>query len=63
MLANRFVAVIDACSLVIALGRNTMLSLAEAELFRVRWSSEILDETKITLDKILEAKYPEKGTA
>jgi len=54
MLANRFVAVIDACSLVCALDRNIMLSLAEAELFRVRWSSEILDETKITLDKILE---------
>lgn len=49
MFANRYVAVIDACALVSALGRNTLLSLADAELYRVRWSSEILDETERAL--------------
>ena len=49
MFANRFTALVDACSLVSALGRNTILSLAEAELFRVRWSEEILSETEIAL--------------
>lgn len=52
MLANRFVAVIDACSLVSALGRNTLLSLADGELYRVRWSSEILDETEGALSEL-----------
>ena len=49
MFANRFTALVDACSLVSALGRNTILSLAEAELFRVRWSEEILSETESAL--------------
>jgi len=47
--ANRFTALVDACSLVSVLGRNTILSLAEAELFRVRWSEEILSETELVL--------------
>ena len=37
--------------------RNVLLSLAEAEFFRVRWSQEILDETESAISKILE-KYP-----
>ncbi len=49
MFANRFTVLVDACSLVSALGRNTILSLAEAELFRVRWSEEILRETELAL--------------
>jgi len=53
--ANRFTALVDACSLVSALGRNTVLSLAEAELFRVRWSEEILDETERALTGIFSA--------
>ena len=57
--ANRYVAVIDACSLVSALGRNTLLSLADADLYRVRWSGEILDETERALESLFtERKIP-----
>ncbi len=49
MFANRFTALVDACSLVCTLGRNTILCLADAELFRVRWSEEILSETELAL--------------
>lgn len=52
MFANRFTALVDACSLVSVLGRNTILSLAEAELFRVRWSEEILGETELALARM-----------
>lgn len=44
MFANRFTVVTDACVLVPPLVRNLLLSLAEAELFRLRWSPRILDE-------------------
>lgn len=44
MFANRFTVVTDACVLVPPLVRNLLLSLAEAHLFRVRWSARILDE-------------------
>lgn len=44
MFANRFTVVTDACVLVPPLARNLLLSLAEAELYRVRWSGRILDE-------------------
>lgn len=46
----------DACSLVNALGRNTILSLAEAELFRVRWSEEILVETERALSGMFNSR-------
>lgn len=52
MFANRYTAVIDACSLVSVWRRNLLLTLAEAEFFRVRWSAEILDETKNALAKL-----------
>ena len=42
--ADRFTALLDANVLAGALARNMLLSLAEAEFFRPRWSSEILDE-------------------
>ena len=45
MFANRFTAIVDACVLVGVAKRNLLLSLAEAELFRVRWSDEIIDES------------------
>ncbi len=45
--ADRFTALIDACVLAGALRRNILLSLAEAGLFRPRWSARILDETGI----------------
>lgn len=63
MFANRFTALIDSCSIVGALGRNTLLSLAEIELYRARWSGEILYETEVALVKILEnqgKKLPQK---
>ena len=44
--ADRFTALLDACVLGGALRRNMLLSLAEAGLFRPRWSARILDETQ-----------------
>jgi predicted nucleic acid-binding protein len=52
MFANRYTALIDACSLVSVWRRNLLLSLAEAEFFRVRWSSQILAETERTLARL-----------
>lgn len=46
MFANRFTALIDACSLASTLKRNLLLTLAEADFFRVRWSAQILGETE-----------------
>ena len=54
MFANRFTALIDACCLVGALGRNTLLSLADSELYRARWSQDILHETHRALIGILD---------
>jgi predicted nucleic acid-binding protein len=54
--ANRFTALVDACSLASAMRRNLLLSLAEAEFFRVRWSGQILDETERAISDILAAK-------
>lgn len=56
MFANRYTAIVDACSLVGVLGRNLLLSLAEAEFFRLRWSPAILDETQAALAKMFAAK-------
>lgn len=56
MFANRFTVLVDACSLVPALNRNLLLSLAEAELFRVRWSVAILDEAERAIAKVIAAK-------
>lgn len=47
--ADRFTALLDACVLGGALRRNMLLSLAEAGLFRPRWSARILDETQKTI--------------
>lgn len=49
MFANRYTALIDACSLVGVLGRNILLTLAEAEFFRLRWSDVILGEAEKAL--------------
>lgn len=56
MFANRFTAFIDACTLVGALKRNILLTLAEAEFFRVRWSAPVLDETQKAIEKIFISK-------
>jgi predicted nucleic acid-binding protein len=54
--ANRFTALIDACSLASTLKRNLLLTLAEAEFFRVRWSAQILDETERAIARMAMAK-------
>jgi hypothetical protein len=51
--ANRFTALIDACSLAGALNRDLLLTLAEASFFRLRWSGPILDETERAVARIL----------
>lgn len=52
MFANRYTALVDACSLADVLRRNLLLTLAEAEFFRVRWSAAILDETEQAITRI-----------
>jgi predicted nucleic acid-binding protein len=56
LFANRFTAFIDACVLVGAMQRNLLLSLAEANFFRVRWSDRVLDETERAIVAMLEAR-------
>jgi hypothetical protein len=57
--ANRFTAFVDACTLAGALKRNLLLSLAEAEFFRIRWSARVLEETEKAIAKI----YEKRGTS
>jgi predicted nucleic acid-binding protein len=54
--ANRFTALVDACSLAGTLNRNLLLTLAEAAFFRVRWSAPILGETERAIERILAHK-------
>ena len=61
MFANRFTALVDACVLAGASRRNLILSLAEAEFFRLRWSSQILDETQRASVDILGRKGEPKA--
>lgn len=56
MFANRYTAFIDACVLVSTLRRNLLLTLAEAEFFRIRWSAEVLRETHRTIEGLLLGK-------
>lgn len=56
MFANRYTAFIDACSLAGALKRNLLLTLAEAEFFRLRWSEPVLAEVEQAITEILEKK-------
>lgn len=53
MFANRFTAFIDACTLADTLRRNLLLTLAEAEFFRLRWSETVLSETQAAIEKML----------
>lgn len=62
MFANRFTALIDACALAGALKRNLLLTLAEAEFFRIRRSDKILDETETAIEAILRDKGIEDAT-
>lgn len=59
MFANRYTALVDACSLVSLWRRNLLLTLAEAEFFRIRWSRPILDETQ----KALAGMFENRGLA
>ncbi len=57
-----FLAVIDACVLFPALLRDILLRAAEADLYRVHWSQEILDEVTRNLVRqskmsLSQAKY------
>lgn len=56
MFANRFTAFVDACTLAGALKRNMLLSLAEAEFFRIRWSAPVLGETQRAIENMLAKK-------
>lgn len=53
MFANRFTAFVDACVLASALKRDLILSLAQAELYRVRWSPRVIDETEQAIARML----------
>jgi predicted nucleic acid-binding protein len=56
MFASRFTAFVDACVLAGALKRNLLLTLAEAEFFRVRWSEPVLVEAERAIAAILSGK-------
>ena len=53
MFASRFTVVLDACVLAPVLKRDMLLSLAEAEFFRSRWSARILRETQRAVEDLL----------
>ncbi len=57
MFASRFTILVDACSLFSPLTRNVLLSLAEGEFFRLRWSAEILNE----VERAIARSYARKG--
>ncbi len=57
MFASRFTAFVDACALAGALKRNLLCTLAEAGLFRIRWSARVLDETERAIVDILARKH------
>src|ERR1700751_3816875 len=44
------------------LKRNLLLTLAEAEFFRVRWSAQILDETERAIARIATTKGHAEAT-
>ena len=59
MFANRYTVFVDACALAGALKRNLLLTLAEAEFFRLRWSAPVLDEVQRAIEGILAGKGAE----
>jgi hypothetical protein len=63
LFANRFTAFVDACSLAGALKRNLLLTLAEGEFYRLRWSSPVLDEAQRAIEKILNDRGIEDASA
>ncbi|MBU3920864.1 PIN domain-containing protein [Hyphomonas sp.] len=63
MFSNRFTAVIDACVLADVTKRDLILTLAEAGLFRLCWSDEILRETEAALQYILRERDDARARA
>jgi hypothetical protein len=61
LFANRFTAFVDACSLADTLRRNLLLTLAEAEFFRLRWSKTVLDETERAIERITSKKHTDSA--
>jgi hypothetical protein len=59
LFANRYTVFVDACALAGALKRNLLLTLAEAEFFRLRWSAPVLDEVQRAIEGILASKGAE----
>lgn len=53
MFANRFTIILDANVLARVASRDLILSLAEAEFFRPRWTRTILEETERAIPRIL----------
>jgi hypothetical protein len=53
LFANRFTAFVDACALASVLKRDLLLTLAEAEFFRIRWSDLVLRETEAAIEDVL----------
>jgi predicted nucleic acid-binding protein len=53
LFANRYTAFVDACVLAGNLRRDLLLTLAEAEFFRIRWSSAVLNEMQSAVEQIL----------
>jgi len=56
LFANRYTAFVDACCLAGVLKRNLLLTLAEAEFFRIRWSADVLDETERAIAGLFAAR-------
>jgi hypothetical protein len=56
LFANRFTALVDACTLADSLKRNLLLTLAEAGFFRLRWSALVLDETEAAIEAMQRKK-------
>jgi hypothetical protein len=56
LFANRYTALADACVLASVLRRNLLLTPAEAEFFRLRWSRAIMVETQSAIEAILARK-------
>lgn len=56
MYSNRFTAVVDACTLADVAKRDLLLTLAEAGLYRLRWSGRILEETEFAIARILKER-------
>jgi len=63
MYSNRFTAVVDACTLADVAKRDLLLTLAEAGLYRLRWSDMILTETEGAVGKILSEREDGKQRA